>query len=182
MGYTKMWVHLVWATKRREPILDKEIRAKIFSHIRENALTKNIHIDFINGYVDHIHILVSLNADQTIANILQLIKGESSYWINKNKLLPQKFEWQDDYFAVSVSESGINSVREYIKNQEKHHAKKTFQQEYDEFMERYGFALISSPGLKAGAIQAGAIQSKAGANQARQFKKGYDLLRPLGLR
>jgi len=148
MGYTKMWVHLVWATKRRESILDKAIRAKIFSHIRENALTKNIHIDFINGHIDHVHILISLNADQTIANMIQLIKGESSYWINKNKLTPQKFEWQDDYFAVSVSESGINSVREYIKNQEEHHAKKTFQQEYDEFMEKYGFALMN-PQAKA---------------------------------
>ena len=81
-----MWIHLVWATKKREPLLDKTLRLKLFSHIRENALAKNIHIDFINGYIDHIHILVSLNADQTIANIVQLIKGESSYWINKNKL------------------------------------------------------------------------------------------------
>ena len=56
--------------------------------------------------------------------------------------MPQKFEWQDDYFAVSVSESGINSVREYIKNQEEHHKKKTFQEEYDEFMKRYGFTLL----------------------------------------
>ena len=142
MGYTKMWIHLVWATKKREPLLDKALRLRLFSHIRENALVKNIHIDFINGHIDHIHILVSLNADQTIANIVQLIKGESSYWINKNKLTSQKFEWQDDYFAVSVSESGINAVREYIKNQEEHHKKKTFQQEYDEFMERYGFALL----------------------------------------
>ena len=145
MGYTKMWIHLVWATKKREPVLDKAIRSKIFSHIRENSLVNKIHIDFINRHVDHLHILDSLNASQSIATIIQLIKGESSYWINKNKLTSQKFEWQDDYFAVSVSESGINSVREYIKNQEEHHAKKTFQQEYDEFMEKYGFALIRSP-------------------------------------
>ena len=144
MGYVKMWGHLVWATKRREPVLNKEIRKKVFSHIKENALTKNIHIDFINGHVDHVHLLISLNADQTIANTIQLIKGESSYWINKNKLTPQKFEWQDDYFAVSVSESVINKVRDYIKNQEEHHKKKTFQQEYDEFMERYGFTLMKS--------------------------------------
>lgn len=146
MGYVKMWIHLVWATKKREPVLEKNIRKKIFSHIRENALTKNIQVDFINGHIDHIHILVSLNADQTIANILQLIKGESAYWINKNKLTLQKFEWQDDYFAVSVSESGVDKVREYIKNQEEHHKKKTFQQEYEEFMERYGFELMRSPG------------------------------------
>lgn len=142
MGYTKVWVHLVWATKKREPLLDKAFRAKLFSHIRENARQKDIYVDFVNGYVDHIHVLVSLNADQTIAKVIQLIKGESSYWINKNKLIQQKFEWQDDYFAVSVNESGVNKVREYIKNQEEHHTKKTFQQEYDEFIEKYGFVLM----------------------------------------
>jgi putative transposase len=142
MGYTKVWIHLVWATKKREPVLDKAIRTKLFLHIKENARSKNIHVDFVNGYVDHIHILVSLDADQSISRITQLIKGESSFWINKNKLTAQKFEWQDDYFAVSVGESGVNKVREYIKNQEQHHAKKTFQQEYDEFMEKYGFVLI----------------------------------------
>jgi REP element-mobilizing transposase RayT len=146
MGFVKMWVHLVWATKRRESLLNKDLRKIVFSHIRQNALTKNIHIDFINGHVDHLHILVSLDADQSIGNITQLINGESSFWINKNKLIPQKFEWQDDYFAVSVSESGVDKVREYIKNQEEHHRKKTFQQEYDEFMERYGFELMRSPG------------------------------------
>ena len=142
MPFIKIWIHLVWATKRREPVLDKSIRQKIFTHIRENARTKDIHIDFINGYTDHVHVLLSLNADQTIAKVMQLIKGESSFWINKYKLIPQKFEWQDDYFAVSVSESGVNKVREYIKNQERHHTKKTFQQEYDEFIERYGFELM----------------------------------------
>lgn len=110
--------------------------------MRTNALAKQIHIDFINGHVDHVHILLSINADQTIAKIVQLIKGESSFWINKNNLCDDKFEWQDDYFAVSISESGVNAVREYIKNQEAHHAKKTFQQEYDEFMNKYGFLLI----------------------------------------
>ena len=142
MGYTKVWVHLVWATKKREPLLNKkDVRQKIYVHIKENAKIKNIYVDFLNGYIDHIHILISLSAEQTISGVVQLIKGESSYWINKNKLIPQKFEWQDDYFAVSVSEFGVNKVRDYIKNQEKHHQKKTFQEEYNEFMEKYGFAL-----------------------------------------
>ncbi len=146
MGHTRLWIHLVWATKRREPVLDKPIREKVFAHIRETALAKNIHVDFINGYIDHVHLLISLNADQSIATIIQLIKGESSYWINKNHLTSQKFEWQDDYFAVSVGESGIDKVRDYIKNQEEHHTKKTFQQEYDEFMKRHGFELINPQG------------------------------------
>jgi len=80
-----------------------------------------------------------MGTDQTIQKIMQLIKGESSFWINKNQLTQQKFEWQDEYFAVSVSESFLDKVRNYIKNQEEHHRKKSFQEEYDEFLEKYGF-------------------------------------------
>ena len=78
-------------------------------------------------------------SDQTIQKIVQLIKGESSFWINKNNLIAEKFDWQDEYFAVSVSESVVDKVRNYIKNQEEHHSKKTFEQEYDEFIVKYGF-------------------------------------------
>lgn len=68
-----------------------------------------------------------------------LLKGESSYWVNKNNLIRQKFEWQDDYFAVSVSESLVTRTRAYIKHQEEHHRKKSFQEEFDEFILRFGF-------------------------------------------
>ena len=88
------------------------------------------------------HALISLGAEQTISKIVQLLKGESSFWINQNNLSKTKFEWQDDYFAVSVSESNLDKVREYIMNQEIHHSKKTFQQECDEFVKKYGFKLI----------------------------------------
>ena len=71
-----------------------------------------------------------------------MLKGESSFWINKTGLCKEKFEWQDEYFAVSVSDSGVDKVRTYIKNQEAHHTKKTFQQEYDEFMEKFGFEML----------------------------------------
>ena len=70
---------------------------------------------------------------------MQLIKGESAFWFNRQNFIKDKLEWQDEYFAVSVSQSALNKVREYIKNQEEHHKKKTFQQEYDEFIEKYGF-------------------------------------------
>ena len=142
MPFIKIWIHLVWATKKREPLLTKDIRQLVFKHIRENAVIKNIHVDFVNGHVDHVHCLISLHPEQTISKVVQLIKGESSCWINKNNLCKEHFEWQDEYFAVSVSESGVNKVREYIKNQEEHHSKKTFQEEYDEFMKKYGFVLI----------------------------------------
>lgn len=142
MPLIKIWIHLVWATKKRAPLLTKDMRQQVFRHIRENGLAKGIHVDFVNGHIDHVHCLISLNADQTIAKILQLLKGESSFWVNKNNLCKEHFEWQDEYFAVSVNESGVNTVREYIKNQEVHHARKTFQKEYDEFIEKYGFILM----------------------------------------
>jgi putative transposase len=118
MSYLKVWIHLVWSTKNRKPLLSKEVRSILFPHIKKNAKEKGICVDFINGYSEHIHILISLNKEQTISRIVQLIKGESSYWVNQQKLTPERFGWQDQYFAVSVSESGINRVREYIKNQE----------------------------------------------------------------
>jgi putative transposase len=73
-----------------------------------------------------------------------LLKGESSFWINKNKVVRKKFEWQNEYFAVSVSESAVNRVRAYIRGQEDHHKKKSFEEEYQEFMRKYKFdAFIS---------------------------------------
>ncbi len=150
MPFVKVYIHFVWSTKNREPFLDsKELRVKVWNHIRTNAKEKGIFIDFINGYSDHCHCLISLGVDQTIQMVMQLIKGESSFWINKEQLLAEtssamknelpKFEWQDEYFAVSVSESMLDKVRNYIKNQEEHHTTKTFQEEYDEFISKYGF-------------------------------------------
>ena len=139
MPFLKVWLHIVWSTKNRQPLLNKHIRPKVFSHLRENAIKKGIYVSFLNGHIDHVHCLISLGKDQTIAKIVQLLKGESSFWINQEKLINEYFEWQDEYFAVSVSESGVNRVREYIKNQEEHHKHKTFQQEYDEFISKFGF-------------------------------------------
>lgn len=140
MPFIKVYIHFVWGTKNRFPFLDStELRKKVWNHIKENAKEKGIYVDFINGYADHCHCIISLGVDQNIQKIIQLIKGESSFWINKNKLTKEKFEWQDEYFAVSVSESLIDKVRDYIKNQEVHHKKKTFQEEYDEIISKFGF-------------------------------------------
>jgi len=142
MAYVKIWIHAVWTTKNREKYLIKNVRQKLFKHIRENADKNGIYIDFINGHLDHVHCLISLNAKQNIADVINSIKGESSHWTNENKLTPVKFGWQRKYFAVSVSESQIDRVREYIKNQEHHHQKKTYQDEYEEFIELYGFEIL----------------------------------------
>ncbi|MDR7129794.1 REP element-mobilizing transposase RayT [Algoriphagus sp. 4150] len=140
MPFIKVYIHFVWSTKNRLPYLNsKELRLKVWDHIRENSKSKGIFLDFVSGYSDHCHCLVSLGVDQTIQKVLQLIKGESSFWINKNQLTAEKFEWQDEYFAVSVSESMLGTVRKYIKNQEEHYKTKTFHDEYEEFIVRYGF-------------------------------------------
>jgi putative transposase len=142
MSFVKIWIHLVFATKNREPYLKKEFRNDVFKHIAENCSKKEIFLKEINGHTDHIHCLISLGKDQTIAKISQLIKGESSFWINQNNLTSRKFSWQDDYFAVSIGESQVDSVVKYIKNQEAHHAHKSFNEEANEFMEKYGWELI----------------------------------------
>lgn len=141
MPYTKLYIHLVWATKNRLPMLDKKIRSELFDHIKENAKSKNIFIDTIGGYNEHVHILISLDPTQSISNILNLIKGESSHWLNKSQMTKGRFEWQDEYFAVSVSPSVIGKVREYILNQELHHQKKTFSKEYEDFIKSCGLEL-----------------------------------------
>jgi len=138
MSHVKLWIHAVWGTKNHVRILNKEVRRQLFEHIRENAKDKQIYIDFINGDMEHIHCLLALNADMTIAKVIQLIKGEAAFWANKNSLLKTKLEWADEYLAVSVSESMLDKVRDYIKNQEEHHKKMTFKDEYDKFIKKFG--------------------------------------------
>jgi putative transposase len=135
-------VHLVFATKYRKAFLTSEVRAEVFEHIRIHSASKGIFLKAIGGYVDHVHCLLSLGSMQTIADVAQLIKGESSFWINKNRICKSRFTWQNDYFAVSVSESHVKRVMTYIENQERHHAKQTWEKEANEFINKYGFQLI----------------------------------------
>ena len=137
MAHVNIWIHAVWGTKNHERILLKEIRQKLFQHIRENAKEKKMYIDFINGDMDHVHCLLALNADMSIAKAIQLIKGEAAHWANTIALMKHKLDWADEYYAASVSESMIDAVRNYIKNQEEHHKVATFKSEYEELMEKY---------------------------------------------
>ena len=139
MAYVKNWLHCVWGTKDRVPHLNGKMRFELIKHIRTNAKSKNIYIDFIGGYIQHIHCIISLNPDQTLSKVMQLIKGESSFWINRNKSTRKKFEWAVEYFAVSIGESDLPNVRRYIANQEEHHRVKTWEEEYNDFLKKYGF-------------------------------------------
>ena len=115
-------------------------RQLLFDHIRQNALLKDIYLDRINGYVDHVHCLVWLKPEQTVGKIAQLLKGESAYWFNNVPAMAKnKLQWQENYFAVSVSLSMLDRVRAYIDNQEAHHQQKTFEKEYNELLNQYLF-------------------------------------------
>lgn len=117
-----VYVHLVWVTKKRIPYLrSKELRKKTWFHILEYAKSKHIKIDHINGYRDHCHCLVQLKSNQNLQSIVHLLKGESSHWINEQKLLDELFQWQAGFYAASVSPSKLKFVRKYIQNQERHH-------------------------------------------------------------
>ena len=123
MSWVRIWIHLVFSTKNRTPYLNSHsIRKEFFEHIRQNAKEKEIWLDSVN--------------------VAQLIKGESSFWINRNDIIKSKFVWQDDYWAVSISDSHVERVRNYIKNQELHHAERPFKKEIDEFMKNYGWTYI----------------------------------------
>ena len=136
-------VHVIWSTKNRKPLIGKDLKPLLLQHIKENSFKKNIHIDTHNCVSDHIHLLISLGADQTIAKMIGLIKGESSNWVNKQNLSDVKFEWQDEYIALSVSSSVVDKVRSYIGRQEEHHKKKTFAEEYEEFIKASGLMIVS---------------------------------------
>jgi REP element-mobilizing transposase RayT len=127
----------VWGTKNRERILLNNPRSLILEHIKENAVLKGIFIDTINAEPEHVHCLFALNANMALSKAMNLIKGESSFWANQQKLFKPKLDWADDYFAASVSESQLPKVREYIRNQQEHHKRSTYTEEYEKFIKAY---------------------------------------------
>ena len=138
-SFIRIWIHLIWSTKNRDKLIRPDFKFKLYDHLKFNATGKNIYIDHINGTEDHIHILISLKGEQSISKVAFLLKGESAYWVNKNKLSKIKFSWQNEFIAISVSDSLVQRVREYIRNQEIHHKKRSFKEEYDIFIKRFGF-------------------------------------------
>jgi len=129
-----VYVHIVWVTKKRIPFLHSKIlRVKTWRHILENAKSKDIKIDHINGYTDHCHCLVQLKSNQNLQSIVHLLKGESSHWINEQKVLDELFQWQPGFYAASVSPSKLKFVRKYIQNQELHHQSSSLKDELDNY-------------------------------------------------
>ena len=142
MSYINSYHHFVWSTKHWAPYLKSpELRKTVWQHIWQEGRKKGIHIDVVSGYEDHCHCLISVGASQSLQDIAHLLKGESSFWINKEKLCPTRFSWQHEYFAAAVSQSIVPRVRQYILNQEIHHQRRSSKDEYAELMKKHGFDL-----------------------------------------
>lgn len=142
MSYVQIWLHCIWSTKNRDCCIPHAFRHELLRHFRENAKDKKIIIDFINCQEDHVHALINMGKQQNVATIMQYLKGESAFWINNQKILTPQFAWQDDYFAVSVSHSHVEKVRNYIRNQDQHHKSMSRDEELEMFINKYGFVLI----------------------------------------
>ena len=136
-SYSRVWLHLVWATLERRPLLSKSASAKVSGYLTQYAMEKGIYlkINYVNP--DHVHALIDLPTHLCIEDVTQLLKGSSSHWINESNLLPGKFGWGRGYGAFSVSQSGVGEVAKYIATQEEHHRKTSFSEELKLFVERY---------------------------------------------
>jgi putative transposase len=139
MSFVQVWIHAVWSTKRREPVLTEGVLAQVIDHIKTNSKEKGFYILELNGFADHLHCLMALRSDWSVAKQMQMIKGEAANWINKGQIFKSHFEWADEYFAASVSKDKLDVVRAYIINQQVYHKKESFKEEYDNFLEKFGF-------------------------------------------
>lgn len=132
-SFNKIWIHSVWSTKERIPIIKTDFENMIFPFVSNQLKELGCPVRIVNGMPDHIHCLFLMNPQKTIAEIVKQIKGSSSHFINQENIIPEKFAWQTGYAAFSVSESAVVKVFDYIKNQKQHHQKRTFQKEFEEF-------------------------------------------------
>lgn len=140
-SYTKLYVHLIWGTKNRFNYFNKEIRDIVKDHILKYAKVNNIEVLSINIQSDHLHLLISLRSDQKVDDIVKRLKGESSHWINSENIIKPKFSWQRGYGAFSISSSHLEAVKNYIKNQDEHHKKVSFIDEYEKILTKYGYSI-----------------------------------------
>jgi putative transposase len=131
MSYSKVYLHFVWTTKNRYPYINKNIKRELLDHFNQFQNTQNMCILEINCMEDHVHALISIHVNIKISEVAQKLKGESSYWINKNNLTRSKFQWAKKYYVSSVSEKHLNIVRNYIIHQERHHTFRSLDDEID---------------------------------------------------
>lgn len=127
---SKIWIHLIFGTKHRQPIITNSYESKLHEYIAK-IISKDYQSDLltINGTEDHIHILFALSPIFSLSSVVKGIKGDSSHWINSNSFIKKKFAWQVGYAAFSVSNSRLDIVEKYITKQKEHHRKKSYIEE-----------------------------------------------------
>lgn len=135
--YTQIHIQFVFAVKFRHGLISSSWKDELYQYITGIVQNNKHKLISINGMPDHIHILIGVRPHQSISDLMQDVKGGSSKWINEKKFLKGKFEWQQGYGAFSYGKSQLKDVIHYIQNQEQHHQKKTFLQEYVEFLEKF---------------------------------------------
>ncbi|MBS1586318.1 MAG: IS200/IS605 family transposase [Bacteroidetes bacterium] len=135
--YTQIHIQAVFAVQNRECIIDRGWKDELYKYITGIIQNNGHKMLIVNGMPDHVHILFGMRPSQSLSNLLQDIKGDSSRWINERKFLKAKFSWQEGYGAFSYGRSQVSQVIQYIERQEEHHKKKTFIEEYRAFLSAF---------------------------------------------
>lgn len=135
--YTQIHIQSVFTVKDRECLIDASWRDELYKYISGIIIRNNLKLLAINGMPDHIHILYGLRPSQSISDLMQDIKGSSSKWINYRKFIRNKFSWQEGYGGFSYSKSDIPAVIQYILEQSIHHKRKSFTEEYYDFLREF---------------------------------------------
>jgi REP element-mobilizing transposase RayT len=135
--YTQIHLHLVFAVKYRAALIQKSWKDELYKYITGIIQNNGHKLLIINGMPDHVHILIGFRTIQSLADLMRDIKQISSLWINENKRTPTKFAWQEGYGAFSYGHSQLKTIIRYIEQQEAHHRKRTFLEEYKEFLELF---------------------------------------------
>ncbi|GIV46193.1 MAG: hypothetical protein KatS3mg036_1011 [Ignavibacterium sp.] len=135
--YSQIYIHIVFAVKGRENLLNKNLREEIFRYISGIIKQKGHKPIIVNGYFDHVHCFVGLKPSVAISDLVRDIKNNSSKFINEKKYFRGKFHWQEGYGVFSYSHSQIKKVYDYILRQEEHHRKKSFKEEYLELLNKF---------------------------------------------
>ncbi|MPM01820.1 hypothetical protein SDC9_48060 [bioreactor metagenome] len=132
--YTQLYVHFVFAVQDRTSLIKSSWKDSLYKYISAIINEQGHKPYIINGMMDHIHLLVSMNPKQSPSDLMYHVKRSSSKWINSNRLVMGKFTWQEGFGAFTLDKSQIVCKIDYIKNQQQHHAKKSFREEYLEFL------------------------------------------------
>ncbi len=136
--YTQIYVHLIFAVKHRASLIPREHKAELQKYITGAITNQKSKLIAIENEPDHIHILIGLRPDTSLSNLVRDIKANSSRWMNEQEWMKFEFRWQEGFGAFSYSRSQLSDVIAYIRNQEEHHKKRTFMEEYIALLEAFG--------------------------------------------